>query len=118
ANRVSLEQLADWAEGEDVQRRLASLCSLADAQAQFQLSRYRHFVAQNLMHDAMEMGGTELTRKARVDAMKAEVWQPYAPEAPAPPAAGPAAEGGDDADGASPFGMPLNEEGGADAPAA
>lgn len=83
-HRVSLEQLADWAADDAVQRRLAHLCGLADAQAQFQVSRFRLFVAQQLMRDAMREGGDELTRKTRLDAMKAEVWQPFAPAAVTP----------------------------------
>ena len=83
-HKVSLEQLAEWSAGEDVQRQLASLCSVADAQAQFQLSRFRLHVAQGLLADALQKEGNDTHRKARLEAMKLEVWQPFAAVAPAP----------------------------------
>ena len=74
AHRLTLDELADWAREEETRRRLSGLCSLADAQAQLMISRYRLMVAHRLIRHATQEEQLELSRKACVDLLKLHPW--------------------------------------------
>jgi len=67
---MTLEQLGKWVRSENICASLSSLCTLADFQTQLILSQHRVSAAATLMNIAGSEAGTEMKRKACVDALR------------------------------------------------
>lgn len=72
-NNLALERLGAWAVQPGTVRALAGLAFLADMRAQMLLSRYRANAAIRLIKIATDNEPTELSRKACVDLLKADL---------------------------------------------
>jgi len=70
---LPLERLGAWAVEPRTVRALAGLAYLADMRAQMLLSRYRANAAIRLINIATDNEPTELSRKACVDLLKADL---------------------------------------------
>lgn len=72
-HEISLERLAKWSSDPANARVLAALSHLSDIRTQMLLSRYRANAAVQLINIATASQPTELSRKACVDLLKADL---------------------------------------------